>query len=120
MRQFIVLVVAATLVGGCATTTRIGTKPAGAKVIIDGALVGTTPTVFHDSRGLPKRYHVEIYREGSQPIDMYVDSQMDWTFGLLGLFLSPLFYLWAWNLDDDMTVSLRPAEGGNPMVPVSP
>lgn len=74
---------------GCMTSTRFHTKPAGAKVYINGDYVGESPVNFADSRGLPKRFHLQIRKEGYDDLDFYLDKSYDY----LGLFLSGLYGL---------------------------
>lgn len=90
----------------CGVGTRINTQPRGAKLYVNGALVGETPVVYANPRGLPRRYHVEIRREGHEPLDFFLDARMTVGWGIAGaLLLIP--NLWAWSLASEYTFTLQ-------------
>ena len=94
----------------CSTATRIITEPPGAIVYVDGSMIGKTPVVYHSERGLPKRFHIEMYRKGFEPIDLYVDTQMSVGWGITASFLF-LPYLWAWRLEEELVFNMQPKPG---------
>jgi hypothetical protein len=94
------LVLALALLSGCATATRILSDPPGALVYVNGELVGRTPVVYHNDKGLPRRYHLELRRPGCDALDLFVDTRMSYLWGITGLIV-PVTYLWAWSLDSE-------------------
>jgi len=109
MVKAVCIAVACALLGGCGTT-HIYSEPPRALVYVNGALIGKTPVTYHHDRGLARRYHIEVYRDGYEPLDLYVDTQMSYVWGLFGAFL--LFpKLWAWSLPSELQFNLRPTEG---------
>ena len=80
---------------------------------VNGEAIGRTPVVYDDGRGLPRRFHVELYRDGCEPLDFYLDTRMSYGWGMLSevLFVPGL---WAWSLDDHYLFELS---GGPDCVP---
>ena len=59
---------------GClSTVTRITSEPEGAKVYLDGELIGTTPFAHHDRETIPTRHRVQIELEGYRIEEFYLD-----------------------------------------------
>jgi hypothetical protein len=105
-RLLLVLLVAASV--ACATTTRLHTEPEGASIRVNGLLVGRTPVSYENGPGLPRRYHIQISKDGYEPLDFYIDTRMSWLWGYLGL-VTLVPYLWAWSLKGDYVFFLRPS-----------
>ncbi len=93
---------------GCATATRLHTRPEGATVYVDGELIGKTPVVYDNDPGLPRRYHVQLYKPGYAPLDFYLDAKMSWLWGYVGA-VTLVPYLWAWSLGREYVFALTPA-----------
>ena len=57
------------LFASCASTTMISSKPAGAKIYIDGESVGTTPFKYTDTKIIGNVVDVELKKEGYKPFN---------------------------------------------------
>ncbi len=91
----------------CATA-RIHSDPPGARLYVNGLYMGTTPFNYGNEAGLPRRYHIQLVKEGYRPLDLYIDARMSWLWGYLGAFTGiPL--LFAWSLSGDYVFYLEPA-----------
>jgi hypothetical protein len=117
MRLLVALALVATF--GCATTTRLHTHPEGATVYINGLLVGQTPLAYTNEAGLPRRYHLEIDKEGYESLDFYVDTRLSWLWGFVGL-VTVVPYFWAWSLRGDYVFHLEPKGEGLEVLPQTP
>ena len=119
----VVLVLALATSSGCATATRLHTRPEGATVWVNGELIGKTPVVYENDPGLPRRYHVQVYEPGYAPLDFYLDARMSWLWGYVGA-VTLVPYLWAWSLGRDYVFALepesRPSPGPPPAAPAAP
>lgn len=56
----------------CASTTVIQTQPPGARVIINGAVVGTTPYALTDTNIVGSTTHLRLEYPGYQPMDTFI------------------------------------------------
>jgi hypothetical protein len=99
-----------TLCLGCATATRFHTEPEGATVVINGLRIGETPLTYENEAGLPRRYHLQIHKEGYAPLDFYLDTRLSWLWGYLGVVTIVPFF-WAWSLRGDYVFTLQPDAG---------
>ena len=98
------------LTTGCTRVTWIHSTPSGALVRINNEEVGRTPVAYKSTRGLPKRFRIRLEKDGCEPSDFYLDSTMSWGMGYAGaISLVPLF--WAWSLQKNVAVSLKPVGG---------
>ena len=105
MKRLISMTLALCILTGCSTTTRFHTKPEGAKIYINGDFLGESPYVFNDERSLPKRFHLQIRKEGYKELDLYIDKSFDY----LGVFLSGfygIFTFWGASLENDYHFNL--------------
>ncbi len=94
---------------GCATVTKVNSDPRGAKLYVNGEYVGETPAIYHSERDLGRRYRFQLIKEGYEPLDFYVDSEMSWIVGyLMWNPYTMLAYQWAWGLNDGMKIHMKP------------
>ncbi len=105
-RSLAALVLALATSAGCATATRLHTHPEGATVWVNGELIGKTPVVYENDPGLPRRYHVQLYKPGYAPLDFYLDAKLSWLWGYVGA-VTLVPYLWAWSLGRDYVFALE-------------
>ena len=97
--------------GACtSSTTRIKTEPSGAKVYIDGELVGKSPTVYFGKNSSGRRYHIQLQKEGYEEADFYLDNRLNWWapssflfYAVGGLYMG----LAGWSLADEYQFNLR-------------
>ena len=95
----------------CSTTSKIVSYPSGAKVYVNGEHIGDTPVDFNSKTGMPERYHLELHKEGFQPLSLYIDAEMSiaWAFTVVPISMGAGL-LWAWGLDDMYKIKLVPVE----------
>ena len=93
------------LLSSCRTTTFVASEPQAAAVYVNGKFVGKTPTTFKTARGLPRRYHLQIFHKDCEPLDMYVDTRLSWGWGIAAS-LTFIPYLWAYSLDSELLFDL--------------
>ena len=103
-----ILALAATT--SCATATRFHTDPEGATLYVNGKLIGETPVVYDNDHGLPRRYHVQLYKDGYESLDFYLDTRISWLWGYVGL-VTIVPYFWAWSLAREYELVLTPKIG---------
>ena len=114
---FIPIIIIA-LLSACATVTKVQTNPIGAKLYVNGEYVGETPAIYHSERDLGRRYRFQLQKEGYEPLDFYVDSQLDWFLGYgmytpyVNMFLGWTTF-WAWGLDDGMKINMQSISQNN-------
>ena len=108
-RALLVALLCGPLTAGCVTHTRFQTRPEGATLYLNGEEMGTTPIRVTSRRGLPKRYRVQLAKEGYEPVEVYLDNEMSvWWAICLGPAVAPLF--WAWRLADGYEYRLKAVE----------
>ena len=67
--EFISLCLASIILfASCASSTMINTKPAGAKVFINGEAVGETPYLYTDTKISFSLVNVDLIKDGYEPI----------------------------------------------------
>ena len=110
--KLIVVILIAFAYLACSTTSKIVSNPSGAKIYLNGDHIGETPVDFNSRTGLPERYHLELHKEGYQPVSLYIDAEMSmvWAFTVVPL-TNGIALLWAWRLDDMYKIKLVPADG---------
>ena len=60
---------------GCASTTTVHTKPAGADVYINGQRCGVSPCVYHTRYGFPDRMRVQLHKDGYEEAEFFIDTE---------------------------------------------
>ena len=99
------------LLAGCSSSTVIRSNPAGARVFLDGAYVGTTPYTLSDSKIVGSTTQIRLEYPGLPPTTVAVSRNEDLKVGTLivGIFLLvPL--LWVMGYDAEHTFELAPAQ----------
>jgi hypothetical protein len=66
-RILALILVFAVLVTGCASSTLIQSNPSGAKLYIDGTLVGSTPYLHRDTKIIASTTDVRVLKDGYEP-----------------------------------------------------
>jgi len=103
------LVLASLASGGCSSTTTINSEPSGAKVYVEGELIGTAPVQYSDKAIVGTERDVRLELDGYQPLTTSFSRNGDANVGAIvgGIFL--LFpFLWTLNYDDQYTFQLQP------------
>jgi len=109
------LVAAVTLgaFAGCASSTVLQTQPPGARVTINGAMVGNTPYTLTDSKILYSSTPLHFEYPGYAPLDVTLvrSEEVDVLPLILGIFtLIPL--LWVMKYQATHVYQLQPAQPG--------
>jgi len=72
MKKLIVLTVGLFFLFGCASTTYIKSNPPGAKLSVDGELLGETPTFYSDKAVAGTIKTVTLKKEGYKDFNGYI------------------------------------------------
>lgn len=107
---------------GCVTATNLTTSVAGGTPYVNGKQIcPATPCEWMDSYGLPERYHLQIFKPGYRPVDLYVDKQMSLAPAIAGAILAPItlgagavFFLWDFKLPDQIGLTMEPVTAPPP------
>jgi len=93
----------------CATSTTFRTVPDGATLYLDGREAGATPHVHRDVSSLPRRYRVQVTHPGFHDEELFIDKHLSapW-FCLVAPATAGIGMFWAWFLDDEVVLRLRP------------
>jgi hypothetical protein len=104
-------VAAATLLttAACSSSTVIRSNPSGAKVFIDGAMVGTTPYTMSDTHIVGSTTHIRLEYPGYAPTDTAIkrSEEFDVVACIGGVFLLVPF-LWIMGYKADHNYELQP------------
>jgi hypothetical protein len=76
--------------GDPAVQVTIKTEPHGAKVLVDGKEIGTSPATFRDPSGEQKTFTVEIKKDGYEPVTRVMARK--WDTARLTYRLDPVYY----------------------------
>ena len=95
---------------GCASTTVLQSEPPGARVTINGAVVGTTPYSMTDTKIIGSTTPVRLELPGYAPLDVIVsrNEQVD-VLALIGGFLLLFPFLWVMEYQPTHLYQLQPA-----------
>jgi len=106
----------ALIVAGCSHTVAVYSEPDGAAIYVNGASVGRAPTQFSERSGYHKSFDIRAelagyepwteHREQNQPSPMLVPSVVGAYFILIPI----VGVLWGYQLEDQITLMLKPAE----------
>jgi len=103
-------VTALTLVAfaSCASTTVIRTQPPGARVIIDGAVVGTTPYAMTDTKIVGTSTRLRLEYPGYQPLDTAIvrNEELE-VIALIGGILVLVPFLWIMKYQPEHNYQLQ-------------
>jgi hypothetical protein len=104
-------VAAATLLttAACSSSTVIRSNPSGAKVFIDGQMVGTTPYTMSDTHIVGSSTHIRLEYPGYAPTDASIkrNEEFDVVACIGGVFLLVPF-LWIMGYKADHSYELQP------------
>ena len=104
-----VLMVTVILFASCASSTMINSVPSGAKVYINGEVMGTTPYLYTDTKIVGTIVNVDLIKEGYEPLYTSFTRTEQVNPGAIvgGLFL--VFpYLWTMEYKPSRTFELMP------------
>lgn len=103
------------LLESCTSSTVIQSRPTGAKLYLNNALVGTTPYTHSDTKIVGATTDIRLQKEGYEPLitSFSRNEQADAGAIVGGIFL--LFpFLWTMKYNPDHLYELRPATGITP------
>jgi hypothetical protein len=97
-----VFVICIMLLTGCVSSTLIQSNPSGAKVYVNGALAGTTPYKYKDSKIVGTKTSIRLEKEGYKPLSTYIKRNEQADVGAIigGIFLFAPLFLWTMKYDD--------------------
>lgn len=109
LRISAILIIAIIFLSGCASSTMINSIPSGAKVFINGQVVGTTPYLYQDTKVLGSVVNVDLVKEGYEPLYTSFRRTEEFNIGTFigGCFIWP-FWLWTMDYNPTHTYELVP------------
>jgi hypothetical protein len=119
MQRSLGLLCAASLVAtACSSSTVIRSNPPGAKVFIDGEMVGVTPYEMSDTKIVGSSTHIRLEYPGLQPTQASIkrSEEFDVVACIGGVFLLVPF-LWIMGYKADHTYDLTASQPGYPQYP---
>ncbi len=112
---------------GCASTTIIKSHPPGAKVYLDGEVVGQTPYPMTDQKIVGSSTHVKLALDGYEPFDAVIQRNEQFDVGpCIGGVLVLFPFLWIMGYKPEHNYELVPARapgvrpGGPPPIAAPP
>jgi hypothetical protein len=95
---------------GCGSSTVIRTEPSGAKVYIDGELVGITPYDYYDTKIVGARTQLRFVLDGYEEyqVSLVRNEQVDVGAVVASLFFFPVPLLWIMKYKPAHTYELTP------------
>jgi hypothetical protein len=97
------------LASGCASTTLIKSQPSGAKVYLNGEIVGTTPYAMTDTKIIGSSTHVRLVLDGHEPFNTFIQRNEVFNPGAcLGGVLVAVPFLWIMDYKPERTYELVP------------
>lgn len=111
----VIAVLTAAAFGGCASSTVIQSQPPGARVLINGAAVGSTPYTMTDSKIVGSTTPIRLEYPGYQPLDTTIsrNEELD-VLALIGGICLLVPFLWLMKYQPAHTYQLQPGYGGPP------
>jgi hypothetical protein len=95
---------------GCASSTVLQSQPPGARVTINGALVGTTPYTMTDTKIVGSTTPVRLEYPGYAPLDVTISRNEDLdVLALIGGLLVLVPFLWIMKYQPTHVYTLQPA-----------
>lgn len=103
-----VVLVVAVFVSGCASSTLINTSPTGAKVYIDGQLLGTSPVSHSDTAVSGSTKAVLLKKEGYKDKTILIRKEDVKIGPIIGGLLVLFPFIWTLGYPDSYTFELEP------------
>jgi len=104
---------------GCSHTVAVYSVPGGAQAFVNGRSIGTTPTQFVERSGYHEHFEFRAELSGyeswterrvqDRPSRLLMPSVV----GAYFLLLPIVGVLWGYQLDDQVTLVLKPVDGGS-------
>ena len=112
MRGIIVLLIV--LASGCSSSVVINSDPPGAKVYVDGALIGRTPVTYSDSAVVGTEHTLRLEKEGYKPLTTTFSRDREVNLGAAigGCCLTPILWLWLLDYPPYLMYELKPLPPG--------
>ena len=100
------------LVGSCSSSTIINSSPQGAKVYIDGEVVGTTPYKYSDTKIVGSSSGIKLEKDGYEPFQTVLSRNEKADVGAIigGIFVLVPF-LWTMKYKPEHSYELIPQDG---------
>ena len=104
------LLVAASLVSACATSTTIRSVPPGARAYVDEQLLGETPLRFSDSSVFWRKRQLVLKKPGYQEKAVLLRKDDLRVGPLIGTILVAVPVFWLFGYPDELTFELQPGQ----------
>ena len=106
------LLASSVLLASCASTTMIQSNPSGAKVYLNGELVGATPYTHRDTKIIWSKTTVKLEKEGYEPLNTFFSRDEEVDVGAIcGGFFVYVPFLWTMKYKPTHTYELTPSTG---------
>lgn len=106
----VTVVTALAFTSGCVSTTLIKSAPPGAKVYLDGEMVGRTPYTMSDTKIVGSTTHVRLELEGYEPYTASISRNEEFSPGAcIGGVLVLFPFLWIMSYKPEHNYELSPA-----------
>ena len=93
----------------CSHRVTINTNPPGAKVYVDGNLIGVSPASFVEKSGFGKSYQLKVEKEGYQTLNTTEKQTVNVLYLVLSILLCLPAILFSFTLEDSYTYTLQRA-----------
>ena len=90
----------------CSHRVTFNTDPAGAKLYIDGKMIGVSPATYVEKSGMARNHQIKIEKEGYQAIATAEQQGFNLKVWARMIFC-PVGVLWAFTLEDSYTYNLE-------------
>ncbi len=104
--------------GDPAVQVVVKTDPPGAKILLDGKLIGTSPASFRDPSGGQQSFTIEVQREGYEPVVRTINRK--WDSMRLIYRLDPVYYYTLTALPGTKDTAVASAKSPTAQVPSPP
>lgn len=94
MKNLIALTTALLLLCGCASTTLLKSNPPGAKIQVDGQVMGETPQFYTDKAVAGTVKTVTLKKEGYKDLDSYIKREKFSVPNLIGGIFLLIPFIW--------------------------
>jgi hypothetical protein len=96
----------------------VKTDPPGAKILVDGKLIGTSPAYFRAPSGGQQSFSIEVQKEGYEPVVRTINRK--WDTMRLTYRLDPVYYYTLTALPGTKDTPIASAKSPTPQVPSPP
>jgi hypothetical protein len=107
MKKLIVLVMVFFFLFGCASTTLLKSNPSGAKIQVDGQVVGETPQFYTDKAVAGTSKIVTLKKEGYKDLNSYIKREKFSVPNLIGGIFLIVPFIWILEYPSQYTFKME-------------